>query len=105
MALTFQAGQITLNEQETKPLQKDVVGSKELTKRVNFPNPMVDPKVAVALAGLDAFAGEGTPNPTNVRVSLGVSNVDNTGFDLQIVTWHTSKIYRIAVTWMAYVGI
>ena len=57
------------------------------------------PNVMVAISSLDAGCAT-SENVTRVRVSA--KNIDTSGFDIEINTWHTSVLFEVKVSWISF---
>jgi len=53
------------------------------------------PKVALALAGVDA------EHATNLRLMLDAEDVEPGEFNIVVSTWEDSLVYNVLVTWIA----
>jgi hypothetical protein len=57
------------------------------------------PNVMVSISSLDAGGG----NSANViRIKVYAKNIDTSGFDVEIQTWHTSTLFEVKVSWIAF---
>ena len=54
------------------------------------------PKVMLAISGLDTSA-----DSSATRFETYVVGVDESGFDIKVVTWVSSRIYNLHVSWIA----
>ena len=54
------------------------------------------PKVVLSLAGVDNDAG------ANLRVALEAYDIEPGEFSLRIFTWADTRLYSVAVTWLAH---
>ena len=69
------------------------------TRRVNFSPHLGDtPRVAAALAGIDAQGGLST------RVGVWADDVSSSGFTLNLLSWDDSVTYSATVVWVASCG-
>ena len=54
------------------------------------------PRVSLALAGIDNDV------TANLRVALEAYDIEPGEFSLRIITWADTKLYSVAVTWIAH---
>ena len=86
----FPCGQHYMNKDE---------GVRTFTQHINFEKKYeVIPHVMVSLSSLDAC----TYNNKNVRVKVNATNINTSGFDIQIITWFNSSLFEIKVSWISY---
>jgi hypothetical protein len=62
----------------------------EFAERFQWP-----PVVQAGLAGFDLDQRD------SARLSVAVTKVNATGFDLSITTWMTTRVYSVEVSWLA----
>ena len=86
----FPCGQHYMNKDE---------GARTFTQHIKFEKKYeVIPRVMVSLSSLDAC----TFNNKNVRVKINATNIDTSGFDIQIITWFNSSLFEVKVSWISY---
>ena len=86
----FPCGQHYMNKDE---------GVRTFTQHINFEKKYeAIPRVMVSLSTLDAC----TFNNKNVRVKVNATNIDTSGFDVQIITWFNSSLFEVKVSWISY---
>ena len=56
------------------------------------------PNVMVAISSLDA----GATSDKTTRVRVSAKNIDTSGFDIEINTWHTSVLFEVKVSWISF---
>jgi H-type lectin domain len=71
-------------------------GQREFRRTIPFERTLKNPKVLVALSGIDADTNVG------LRVSVSAQKVNATGFDLVFSSWAESRIFGVTGDWMAY---
>ncbi len=53
----------------------------------------------VSISSLDAGGG----NSANViRIKVYAKNIDTSGFDIEISTWHISTLFEVKVSWISF---
>ena len=58
-----------------------------------------NPNVMVSISSLDAGGG----NSANViRIKVYAKNIDTSGFDIEISTWHISTLFEVKVSWISF---
>ena len=88
---SFPCGQHYMNKDE---------GVRTFTQHINFEKKYeAIPRVMVSLSTLDAC----TFNNKNVRVKVNATNIDTSGFDVQIITWFNSSLFEVKVSWISYI--
>ena len=74
-------------------------GDRSYTVNITFADPFeTTPVVLTSFSLLDAQ----TQDQENVRFRVYATNITSTGFDLVFKTWHVSRVYGAAATWIAY---
>jgi hypothetical protein len=94
----MQTGTVSLNYETHAAEWKLDSGSGERRFRtsIKFPDSFTaPPRVAVALAGVDAG------NSANLRVYLTTADVGVDEFDVIVTTWDDSSVYGVNVVWIA----
>ena len=86
----FPCGQHYMNKDE---------GVRTFTQNINFEKKYdITPHVMVSLSSLDAC----TFNDKNIRVKVNATNINTSGFDIQIITWFNSSLFEVKVSWISY---
>jgi hypothetical protein len=74
---------------------KDGSGERTFTWRVAFQSAFANiPMVSVGMSGLDVSSGA-------TKVYLGVKSSDSEGFELEIKTWGDTRVWAVAINWLA----
>ncbi len=81
----------------TGEAQRQEFDAKDATPvRVSFPTAFRRPPlVQLVIVGLD------DNNNQALRLRVQALNVGEEGFDLQMYTWHTTKLFQVVVQWTA----
>ena len=76
------------------------MGSRNVTQDITFGKKYEKkPKVMVSISSLDA----GCATSENViRVKVNAKNIDISGFDIEINTWHASVLFEVKVSWISF---
>jgi hypothetical protein len=71
-------------------------GVRTFTGRVAFDRAFNSPPVVqIGITGFDI------DNKDNARLNVGVTNVDVTGFDVELRTWWNTRIWSVDLSWFA----
>ena len=75
-------------------------GSRSVTQHITFEKKYEKkPKAMVSISSLDA----GCATSENViRVKVNAKNIDISGFDIEINTWHASVLFEVKVSWISF---
>ena len=74
-------------------------GNRIVTQHITFEKKyLTKPNVMVAISSLDA----GATSDKNIRIRVFAKNIDTSGFDIEINTWHTSTLYEVKVSWISF---
>ena len=71
-------------------------GYRTVTQHITFQRKYETiPNVMVSISSLDA-GGD------TIRIKVYAKNIDNSGFDVEIHTWHTSTLFEVKVSWISF---
>ena len=101
------SGVVTIHKGEHPELMKVPAGDQmprhargELNKRVEFDQAFSDKlDIMVALRYVDHIIRDGK---SNVRIRARVLDVDEKGFNIELVTWGDSEVWHAEMSWIAY---
>jgi len=73
-------------------------GTRSFTQRIYF-NEVYEkiPNVMVSINGLDS------DKDRNLRINVFAEHIDTSGFNLKIITWDNTALYRVKSSWIAFV--
>jgi H-type lectin domain len=78
------------------PPSDETAETRTFTTHVVFTSPFANnPIVHVGLCGFDI------DNRDSARLSVRAEGISPTGFDLHIITWLNSRVYKAEVSWIA----
>ena len=82
--------------QLTQPSGADTTATRAFKTRVLFEIPFANvPMVHVGLSGFDI------DNCDTARLSVRAAQISATGFDLHIITWRNTRVYKVEISWIA----
>ncbi len=94
--MTTQIGRINKDLNDPGWTLNSGTGERTVKYYSSFTQPFTKtPKVMVALSHID------TTDSANTRIDVQAINIDTNSFDVQMKTWSDSKIYGLAVEWIA----
>ena len=99
--LTMCAAVIELDQhspswQLAQPPEADVATQRLFTTHVPFEVPFANvPIVHVGISGFDI------DNCDAARLSVRAAEISATGFELHVLTWRATRVYKVAVSWLA----
>lgn len=71
-------------------------GVRTFTGRVEFERTFNSPPIVqIGITGFDI------DNRDNARLNVGITNVDVTGFDVELRTWLNTRIWSVDLNWFA----
>jgi hypothetical protein len=82
--------------QLAQPPEEDTNEPRVFTTHITFDEPFANvPMVHIGIAGFDI------DNCDTARLSARAGPISPTGFDLTVLTWRTTRVYKAEISWIA----